>query len=240
MAKAILFDLDGTLLPVDTDQFVEHYMMAIVPYIKDYIDPNKFLKILWDSTHEMMKNTDGNLTNEEVFTKHFLAKTGFNKEDIWPVFDRFYEEHFPSLVRHTKPTELAKEIIHTAKNQDRKIVIATNPVFPKTAIYERLNWLGLVEFPFDMVTVYEESHFCKPHSHYFNEILDHLGMKAEDTIMVGNDIQEDMVASKLGMETFLVTDYVINRGEPTYQISQEGTLSELKEQINSKVGIFSL
>lgn len=238
MGKAILFDLDGTLLPMDTEAFVHHYMQAIVPHVKDFLPPDKFLKVLWEATNTMIENVDPNLTNEEVFTDYFVEKSGINRSDIWPTFDKFYEEHFPLLKKHTSPTTLSKEIVKIAKEQGYHVVIATNPVFPKAAIHERLNWLELIDFPFDMVTVYEESHYCKPQPNYFKEILDTLGVKPEDGIMIGNDIQEDMVASKLGMKTYLVTDYIIDRGSPNYQIDQKGTLEELHQQLKNKEGIF--
>lgn len=239
MAKALLFDLDGTLLPMKTNEFVESYIGALVPHITDFLHPDKFVKVLWDSTSEMIKNADENLTNEEVFTQHFIEKTGIPKAEIWPTFDRFYEDHFPKLKQYSYPTDISKEIIHIAKEQGRKIVIATNPIFPKSAIYERLNWIGLMDFPFDLVTVYEESHFCKPQPRYFLEILNKIGVEAKDAIMVGNDMREDMIASQIGLDTYLVTDYLIDRGTPIYEPSQSGTLSDLRNQINNKEGIFS-
>ena len=157
MGKAILFDLDGTLLPVDTDRFVEQYMRAIAPQVQNFFEhPGEFTKILWESTHEMIRNDDPNLTNQDVFTKSFLEKTGIQKSDIWPIFDRFYEDHFPKLKEYTEPTGISREIVQIAKEQGRKVLIATNPVFPRAAIYERLKWLELEDFPFDLVTVYEE------------------------------------------------------------------------------------
>lgn len=240
MAKAILFDLDGTLLPVDTEKFVEHYMRKLVPHVTDFFQPDEFLKMLWESTNETIRDKDPNSTNEEVFTRIFLEKAGISKSDIWPVFDQFYLEHFPKLKIHTQPTNISKEIVYLAKEQGRKVVIATNPIFPKTAIYERLNWLGLGEFPFDLVTVYEESHFTKPNIEYFSEVLEKIGTSPEEAIMVGNDIQEDMVSSKLGMKTYLVTDYLIDRGNPVYNIDQKGSLLDLKEHIKKQEGIFKL
>ena len=239
MAKALLFDLDGTLLPMNTDEFVKHYMRALAPQVKDFLDPEQFGKVLWAATGKMIKNTDPQLTNEEVFVEHFVKNTGIQRSDIWPTFDRFYEEHFQHLKKHTFPTELSKEIVHIAKEQGRKIVVATNPVFPKAAIYERLNWLGMKDFPFDLVTVYEESHFCKPQPQYFQEILEKIGVIPEQAVMVGNDVQEDMVASKVGLHTYLVTDYLIDRGQPSYEVDQKGTLNDLYYQLKNQEGIFA-
>lgn len=238
MLKSLLLDLDGTLLPMETEKFVEHYMMALAPQVKDFMEPQLFLKMLMSSTYEMINNTDGSLTNEQVFTQHFLSTTGIIKEGIWPVFDRFYLEVFPALKKHVQPTELAKEIVTIAKAQGRKIAIATNPVFPKTAIYERLNWLGLSDFPFDFISYYENSHFCKPQIEYYQEIVTRLGLAPSEAIMIGNDMQEDMVASKLGIDTYLLNDFPIDRGEPKYLVKQQGSLQELKQQLMGKEGIF--
>ena len=240
MPKTLFFDLDGTLLPMDTDHFVEHYTREMIPYIKDLADPKQFLKVLWESTKEMIKNTDSTLTNEQVFTEFFIRHLGIPKEVIWPLFDRFYDETFPKLKQYTNPLDISREIVEIAKEQERKIVISTNPVFPKVAIYERLRWLGLENFPFELVTIYEESHFCKPQLQYYQEMLDRLQITSDQAVMIGNDMQEDMVASQIGMETFLVTDYLIDRGKPVYPVQHRGTLFELKEQLERKEGVFRL
>jgi len=240
MSKALLFDLDGTLLPMNTDEFVKRYMMELAPHVKDFLSQDEFLKVLWEGTNAMIRNTDPKLTNEEVFIDYFVKNTSIQKNDIWPIFDRFYAEHFSVLKKHTNPLEISKEIVRIAKEQGRKVVIATNPVFPKAAIYERLNWLGLLDFPFDLITVYEESHFCKPQPEYFKEILTKIEMSAEDVVMIGNDMQEDMVASQVGIKTYLVSDNIIDRGQPIYPITQTGTLDELLAQLKAKEGIFSL
>lgn len=238
MSKAILFDLDGTLLPVDTHKFVEHYTNELIPYIQDYFNPKEFIKLLWASTNEMMNNDDPNLTNEEVFTKHFLEKSKLEKDTIWPVFDKFYENHFPRLKKYSDPSTISREIVQIAKEQGRKVVIATNPVFPEVAIYERLRWLELDDIDFDLVTTYESSHFCKPQINFFKEILDKVGVSPDEAIMVGNDVQEDMVASEIGLNTYLVTDYLIDRGSPNYNIDQRGTLVDLRNDLLNKEGIF--
>ena len=238
MTKTLLIDLDGTLLQADTEEFVRQYMKSLAFYIKDFYHPEKFIQAIWESTEEMIKNLDSNFTNKEIFSKHFLEKSGVTDSEVWPLFDRFYLEQFPKLKGHINSSSISKDIVEIAKNQGRKIVIATNPLFPKNAIVERLRWLELDNFPFDLITAYEDSHFCKPHKYYFEEILDKIGTKPEDAIMVGNDMQEDMVASELGMSTFLVNDYLIDRGSPRYSVNQSGTLAQLKEQLQKKIGVF--
>lgn len=238
MAKALLIDLDGTLLQADTEEFIRQYMKSLAFYIKDYYHPEEFIQAIWESTEEMIKNLDSTLTNQKVFSKHFIEKTGVTDSEVWSLFDKFYLEQFPRLKVHTNYSSISKDIVNIAKNQGRKVVIATNPLFPRGAIVERLRWLELDSFPFDLITAYEDSHFCKPHKHYFEEILEKIETKPEDAIMIGNDMQEDMVACELGMSTFLVNNYLIDRGNPRYRVNQSGTLIELKEHLQKNIGVF--
>jgi FMN phosphatase YigB (HAD superfamily) len=239
MIKVILFDLDGTLLPMDTDAFVKDYLKQLAPRVAHIIDPQQFLKSLWAGTEAMMRNVEAEKTNEQVFEETFLELTKLNKEDIWPTLDDFYTNVFPTLSHLCNPTPMARQVVELAIKQGYRIAVATNPVFPKAAIYERLRWAGISDMPFEVVTVYETSTYTKPHGEYYQEICDRLGVEPKDCLMVGNDKQEDMAASKIGMRTFLVEDCIIDRGEPSYPIDDQGTLEELFEKLLKKDGVFS-
>ncbi|WP_078596708.1 HAD family hydrolase [Evansella clarkii] len=238
MAKVILFDLDGTLLPMDTEAFVQNYIKELAPRVAHIVEPEIFVKALWAGTEAMMKSTDGEKTNEQVFEATFLSLVDVKKEEIWPALDEFYEKVFPSFSHLCEPTPVARQVVEEAVKQGYKVAVATNPVFPKAAIYHRLNWAGIDDLPFELVTVYEESIFTKPHAQYYKYITDKLGVAPEECIMVGNDKQEDMVAGKLGMKTYLVEGYVIDRGEPQYPVDDQGTLEELYEKLKNKEGLF--
>jgi FMN phosphatase YigB (HAD superfamily) len=116
--------------------------------------------------------------------------------------------------------------------------VATNPVFPRRAIWERLRWVGVDDLPLAHVTVYEETCFCKPHPRYYLEVAKRLGVKPEECVMIGNDMQEDMVASTVGMKTFFLKEYRIDRGRPSFTVDQEGSLADLLESIRKNTGIF--
>jgi FMN phosphatase YigB (HAD superfamily) len=235
----ILFDLDGTLLEMRTEPFVAQYLQELGKYVGDRFDTKKLLALIWDATKAMITSDDPGKTNEEVFTEHFLQKSGVSKEEIWPVFEGFYRDVFPSLSHLTFPSPWAKKIVEAAKAQGFQVAVATNPVFPKEAIYSRLAWIELAPDDFDLVTVYEEAHYTKPNPGYFQEICDRLGVEPTSCIMVGNHMQEDMVAGKLGMKTFLVTNYLEDRGEPVYPVDQRGTLEELYQAIVNRTGVFA-
>ncbi len=237
--NTILFDLDGTLLGMRTEEFVQQYVREIAKFLGDRFDTKQIVKSIFEATKAMIMSREPDKTNEEVFTEHFLNETGLEQEEIWPIFDQFYKEVFPTLSHLTYPSPLAKRIVEAAKEAGYRVVVATNPVFPKDAIVSRLAWIELSPEDFELVTVYEESHFTKPNLEYFQEICEKLSVAPTECIMIGNHMQEDMVASKLGMKTFLVTDYMENRGEPVYPVDQQGTLEELHQQLVSRSGIFS-
>ncbi|MBO8163578.1 MAG: HAD family hydrolase [Brevibacillus sp.] len=237
--STILFDLDGTLLEMKTEPFVHNYMKELGSYLRDRHDVQKLLALIWDATKAMIASNEPHKTNEQVFTEYFLRESGLSKEEIWPQFVAFYREVFPNLSHLTNPSPWAKRIVEEAKRQGFRMAVATNPVFPRDAIYCRLAWIDLTPDDFDLVTVYEESHHTKPNPAYYEEVCSRLGVKASDCIMVGNHMQEDMIAGQLGMKTFLVTNYLEDRGQPVYPVDQRGTIEELYWAIAKRTGVFA-
>jgi len=236
--KAIFFDLDGTLLEMHTEPFVHGYLKELGKYVGKHYDAETILALIWDATKAMIQSDEPSKTNEQVFIERFQQKSGIKQEEIWPTFNAFYREVFPSLSHLTNPSPWAKKLVDAAKSKGYRIAVTTNPVFPREAIHSRLAWIELTPDDFELVTVYEETHFTKPHLGYYKEVCDKMGMDPKDCIMVGNHMQEDMVASELGMKTFLVTNYMEDRGEPVYHVDQRGTLEELYSAITNEEGVF--
>lgn len=237
--KVLCFDLDGTLLPMDQETFIKAYVKQIAMEKQALLPAEALVKHIFSATETMVKNNDATLTNEEVFRNDFVRRAELSYETVEPVFDRFYRDSFPLLQRFTQPTPLARAISEEALAQRYHLVVATNAVFPRTAIVERLKWAGVADLPFALVTSYETTHFCKPNPAYYVEICRELGCDPADCVMIGNDAQEDMVASEVGMRTFWVTDCAIDRGSPQYRIDARGTLRELYEQLQQRRGLFA-
>ncbi len=234
MPSAILFDLDGTLLPINTDEFVRHYMKALAGFAGHLVPPKQLAEQVMASTYEMIRNTDPARTNAEVFAADFFAKVGRPEEELMPVFDRFYREQFPSLKAVCPGLPgLAREAVTAALDKGYEIVLATNPLFPRMAIEERMRWVGIDDLPWRLITTYEEMHACKPQPAYYREVAEKIGRRPEECLMVGNDVQEDGVAARLGMEVFFVTDNLINRDEKPLDPARSGTLAEFVERLKS-------
>ena len=219
--KYVLFDLDGTLLPLDTDGFINGYLKALSKKMANYIEPDVFVPKLLKATEAMVLNLEDK-TNEEVFAEHFFKDSPESKVSILEQFEEFYLNEFKSLHVHSAKHEPhVLEMLEYLTSKGVGIIIATNPLFPLIAIKERLRWIDVDEYDFKLITSYEKMKYCKPHLQYYKQILEEINAKPEDCLMVGNDMQEDMIASKLGMKTFLLEEYLIDRNtyriEPTYR-----------------------
>lgn len=211
MIKTVFFDLDGTLLPMDQDAFVKDYFGRLVKKLAPHgYEPENTVKAVWAGTKAMIKN-DGSVFNERRFWETFPVCTGKDALADLSLFDEFYEKDFPLVSASCGYTEKAAQAIAILKEKGINIVLATNPIFPAVATKHRMRWAGVSAEDFLYFTTYENSRYCKPNPAYYQEILQNTGLKAEECLMVGNDVSEDMVAQKIGMQVFLLTDCLINR-----------------------------
>lgn len=227
MIKVVLFDLDGTLLPMDQDEFIKAYLGGMAKKLMPHgYEPNQLLKGIGAGIHAMVTN-DGSVTNEEVFWKSFSAIVGEQVHDDEPVFYDFYKNEFQDVKHSCGYEEASRKVIDSLKEKGMRIVLATNPLFPSIATESRMRWAGLVPEDFELYTTYENSSFCKPNPKYYEEILEKLGVTAKECLMVGNDVTEDMVAESLGMKVFLLTDCLINKENKDISIYPNGGFSEL-------------
>ncbi len=231
MIRTLLFDLDGTLLHVDMDFFLQHYFKALTAALAPYMPPELFMKKLWDSTEAMIQNTDPEKTNKNVFMENFFDTQEYRTEELFPVFDRFYREEYGHLQKYTKKKPEALPLLRRARELNFELVIATNPVFPEAAVRHRLAWAGIDSLEYLLVTTYENMHYCKPNLHYYREILAKIGRGPKECLMVGNDVHDDMVAGRLGIGTFLVDDFLVNHRSKEPRADWQGSLAEVGAQL---------
>lgn len=204
-----LFDLDGTLLPLDMDEFLKAYYIGIKKSgVCDAISETDGDEIFDKAVHTMMGN-NGSMTNKQMFFKTLSELSGRDEEMLEALMDDFYENEFDDIKDCTEVEERAVRIVNILKEKGYRLVLATNPVFPPVATNKRIEWGGLRPDDFEYITYYENSSYCKPNHEYFKDIMDKLSVSPEQCYMVGNDTRDDMSAVALGMEGFLVTDYLI-------------------------------
>lgn len=229
--KAILFDMDGTLLPMDTDTFVGAYFRELTRVMLPFGFTKEELKRkLFIGVDAMVRN-DGHQTNMEAFW-NVLAE-GHNDMDMQSVVDttnEFYTKEFHKVKEiATKENPLAVKAVALAHEKASQVILSTNPLFPAVAQASRLSWMGLKMEDFNLVTAYEDNFYCKPNPNYFVAICERMGLDPKECLMIGNDELEDMyTASSLGMDCYLVTDWMIPREGYTWT-GKKGTFVELLE-----------
>lgn len=209
--KAVLFDLDGTLLPMDQDLFVKTYLKLLAAALAPSgYEPQQFIATIWAGIKAMVKN-DGTRTNETAFWEVFTSVYGEESLSHHPIFEEFYRTTFQSVQAVCSYDPRSAEIVKRLKAKGVRVVLATNPLFPAIATESRMRWAGLQPTDFELFTTYENIGFCKPNLAYYKDILDRIGCAAEECLMVGNDVGDDTIAKALGMDVFLLTDCLINQ-----------------------------
>lgn len=231
MIKALLFDLDGTLLSSDVETFMRHYFQVLTPKFAHLFPAERLVEQIMSSTRAMIGNTDPAKTNREAFVEDFFPRIGYSLEELMPTFDDFYAHDFAKLRAYVKAKPEARPTVEEAFAQGYEVVIATNPLFPMTAIRQRLDWVGMNDFDYKLITAFENMHFCKPHPEYYEEIATEIGHRSEECMMVGNYFEEDIVpALEAGMKTFWVTDDVRSAGS---RAELHGSLADFKRLLES-------
>jgi FMN phosphatase YigB (HAD superfamily) len=224
----VLFDLDGTLLPMDQDIFVKTYFSRLAAKMapRGYA-PKALIDAIWAGTAAMIKN-DGKCTNEQAFWNTFSAILGEGVRAEEPFLREFYENEFQGVQSVCGCHPAAAEIVRDLKTRGFRVALATNPLFPAVATESRMCWAGLEPSDFKFYTTYENSRYCKPNLAYYEDILATLGVSGKECVMIGNDVSEDMIAERLGMKTFLLTDCLINKNGEDISKWPHGCFEELK------------
>ncbi len=229
--KVILFDLDGTLLPMDQNTFAKAYFGGLAKKAAPYgYEQEKLVKTIWGGTAAMIKNISAE-SNEAVFWKYFAGVYGEESKKDIAIFDDFYANEFEQVKEVCGFNPQAKECVEKIKDIGYRVALATNPIFPAVATKARIRWAGLTTNDFEYYTTYENSNRCKPNLDYYRNILNELNAPADECLMVGNDVVEDMVAEQLGMRVFLITDCLINKQNKDISVYPNGDFTALLDYV---------
>lgn len=229
MITTILFDLDGTLLPMDNDEFTKGYFGLLVRKLAPYgYDKQELVPAVWAGTAAMVKN-NGKCSNYEVFWKTFAGVLGDRVYETKPVFDEFYSNEFNNAKAFCGADEKAAEAVKAAKKLGYRIALASNPLFPEEAQKARVKWAGVDPEAFEFIAAYENLSYCKPNPDYYRALAEQLEVRPEECLMVGNDVSEDMIAGDTGMNVFLLTDCLINKEQKDISVYKKGGFDKLTE-----------
>lgn len=220
MLNTVLFDLDGTLLPIDMKQFEQVYFGGLIKQFDGIIDGENLVRIIWEATKVMVANKE-KISNETVFMNHL--KTLINPEDFdlyLEKFESYYQGDFDRLKTIVNPNPAIQQAVNLLKQKGYDLILCTNPLFPEIAIKKRVQWAGFAFSDFKYITTFEKNHYCKPQIEYYQEVLQDNQLTAQQCLMVGNDPVEDLIASTIGIKTFLIDTHILKKETaliPDYQ-----------------------
>jgi len=236
MIKAILFDLDDTLLGNHIDTFLPQYFKQLGQYTASLMPHDRFIPLLLACTREAIESTNMSKTNRDVFYSALTRETGWDAGEVELFFDRYYQTEFPKLREFTRPRPCAPHVVRYCLEAGYQVVVATNPLFPRAAIEERLAWAGVpvTEFEFELVTTIENMHATKPSRLYYEEILSRIKCAPEQALMVGDSWENDISpAAALGLKTFWVPPAAETPVEDETLLYGSGTLAEFYEYVKT-------
>lgn len=217
--RAICFDLDGTLLPMELDEFIRSYFARIATFAgKHGLDEKRFMDAFQRGAHAMGHHDDGAL-NSDTFWNTFERiycegmteqQTAETLELAHSVADEFYEDDFGHIGDGFAANPTSAKVVKMLADKGYPLALTTMPMFPRRAVEHRLSWAGVDPKAFSRITTYTNSRSTKPHLAYFAENLKALGLNGEDVLMVGNNTEEDLRFMELGTDAYLITDHLLD------------------------------
>lgn len=207
--KNIAFDLDGTLLPMDYNKFIESYYRNMKITLNRYPQYSfeEIVKACEKGIYAIVKN-DGSVTNEEMFFKTVGKRIEVNDTLIKMFYD-FYDNEYKNMKKDMGYQKLAKEVLELLVEKGYNLYCFTSPLFPSVATIERLHWAGIDESIFKDITTFEKYSFAKPNVNYYKEALSKNNLNAHETLMIGNDVEEDLPIKELGSKVYLISDCLL-------------------------------
>ena len=229
----VLFDLDGTLIDLNQDEFIRLYFVVLLDKLAALgYEKDAMLHIL-ETAIRATKFNDGSCTNEVRFWKTLDTELGGMRDDVRDAIISIYSDDFADILARTCTAyPRACEILAAARANGLRIILATNPLFPAACTHARIKIGGMSPDDFEYITAYENSSYCKPNPAYFTELLSKLGITPEECVMVGNDTKDDFSAHALGIPVFILTDGLINQGKVDLKDYPHGGVDELISYFN--------
>jgi len=230
----VLFDLDGTLIRMDQDEFIRLYFVSILDKLGGLGFDTAIMKDALEGAVIATLRNDGKLSNEDRFWQVFDEISDGLSSSVRAEIESYYATEFGSVIEATcEACPRTKEVLGLVNEKGLRPILATNPLFPMIATHGRIRLGGMSPEDFEYITAYENSSYCKPNPAYFTELLTKLGISPEECVMIGNDTRDDFSALALGIPVFVLTDGLINRDDIDLDLHPHGSFDELISYIKS-------
>lgn len=234
MIKAVLLDLDDTLIESNTSEFFPKYLGALGEFAAQLGATDKVVDRIMASYATALHNVDPLETLKEKFLPIMASSSRRSTDEVERIFASFYRDCFGSLKPYIKPKPLTRELLNWLNDYDYQTVVATNPGLPESAIYQRMAWGGIPvhEESFALVTTLETMHFGKPHLEYYEEIMARIASGPGEAIMVGDDWENDIApAASAGIHTFWIRDEGHAIPDPNTHVSAIGSYKQFVDRV---------
>lgn len=231
--RHLLIDLDGTLLGLKMEQFIPRMIESMQEHFRKILQPANFRDALRNGLRSMSLNSNNARTLMEVFLEKFASVALVPEETVNEYFNSYYEGPFREMKRRTSMVEGSQDLLLAALDHGMTLTLATNPIFPLSAIKERMSWAGIEKYPFKLITAAELMHFCKPDPAYYMEIVMMTNTVPGECLMAGNDLEQDMSAKNVGISTFLVSNDFLAGETTSFVPDFKGDLNDLANLLRS-------
>ena len=233
MIKAVLFDLDNTLIDINLAAFMLRYMagqarilsrvLRVAPPFASSAITAAYLAIC------SPRRTD-QLLNEDLFHRvvERRLRLPFDPEPLAEAtqyYDCTYIEKFRGGLVQAGPRPGSHEAIEAARGLGLTVALATNPVVALAVDRVRMVWGELDPDEFADVSHIGNSRRTKPCAPYFEEFATRLGYAPSECLMVGNDAGRDFPRPNIGMPVAYV-----GHGRPKKGVFR-GSLDELATRL---------
>lgn len=223
---AVFFDLDGTLLPMDMDDFLHKYFMQLRIFAtRKGLDAEHFSYAVNESTSNMGRHGP-DVTNADAFWERFEQMMGDSRAHLEPLMEDFYRNEYQQVGAGVEPNPLAARAVETLHAKGYPLYLTTMPMFPRIAVEGRLNWANVDPSLFTRLSTYDNSYALKPMPAYYAQNIRIAGCAPERILMVGNNTREDLGILQLGTDAYLVTDYLIDPDGFDLSTVKHGTLAD--------------
>ncbi len=228
--RFVIFDLTDTLIDQHSalEKVVEEFD---IPFLK-----RKGLDIQAEDFNRAKEEAD-----KEIYQYNYMKNKGIYNIELWMkiicskldmpysknLSDEWDAEFRKYISSKMKLVEGAEEILEYLKSKNYKLALFTNSTRKNAKI--RLEKFGLEKY-FDFVFISEKIG-AKSSIQPFKTILEKTGAKPEECIMIGNRMDEDVFAKKVGMKTILLEDnrqkYFKETEEPDFRIKKLDELENI-------------
>ena len=236
MTLTLLADLDDTLLENNFDEFLPFYLDALGKHLASIAEPEFLISNLLAATQKMIENNRPDRTLKQVFDSSFFPSLDVVPDEMQTTIDEFYSEVFPNLRKYTNQRPDAIQLVNQIFEAGSRVAIATNPLFPRAAIVQRLEWAGLSpqDYDFSTITSYETFHFTKPNPAYFAEILAQIGWPEGAIVMTGDNLDDDIIASRqLGLPAFWISTQEVSAAPGLHAPTASGSISDFSTWLDT-------